>query len=220
VASPPTPDDRAPRILHLDDVERIAVAGVEFRPVRRTLGVTAFGINAFSGDAGQRVIEEHDETGAGAGSHEELYLVTAGAAAFELDGREVEVGPGGMVFIPDLATRRGAVATADGTTVVVLGGRSGAALPASPFEHWFVAEPAYAAGRYREAEAIVRAGLAEHPGHPTMQYQLACYVALDGRPDEALALLQAALDGDPSLARYARTDADLASLRGLADWPL
>jgi hypothetical protein len=163
---------------------------------------------------------EHDETGAGAGGHAELYLVTAGAATFELDGREVEVGTGGMVFIPDLATRRGAVATADGTTVVVLGGRAGAALPASPFEHWFVAEPAYAAGRYREAEAIVRAGLEEHPGHPTMQYQLACYVALDGRPDEALALLQAALDGDPSLARYARTDDDLASLRELADWPL
>jgi hypothetical protein len=45
-------------------------------------------------------------------------------------------------------------------------------------------------------------------------------VALDGRPDEALAYLQAALDGDPSLAAYARDDADLASLRGLPDWPL
>jgi quercetin dioxygenase-like cupin family protein len=207
-------------VLHLDDVEQIAVAGVEFRPVRRTLGVTAFGINAFTGDAGQRVIEEHDETGAGAGGHEELYLVVAGAATFELDGRPVEVARGGMVFVPDVATRRGAVATADGTTVVVLGGRAGAALPASPFEHWFVAEPAYAAGRYREAEALVQAGLAEHPGHPTMHYQLACYVALDGRPDEALAHLRAALDGNPALAAHARDDADLASLRDRPDWPL
>jgi len=219
MAHPPA-GDGAPRILHLDDVERIAVAGVEFRPVRRSLGVTAFGINAFTGDAGEPVIEEHDETGAGAGGHEELYLVVAGAATFELDGETVEVPVGGMVFLPDVATRRGAIASVDGTTVVVLGGRPGAALPASPFEHWFVAEPAYAAGRYREAEAIVKAGLEQYPGHPTMQYQLACYVALDGRPDEALAYLQAALDGDTSLAAYARDDADLASLRGLPDWPL
>jgi tetratricopeptide (TPR) repeat protein len=83
-----------------------------------------------------------------------------------------------------------------------------------------VAEPAYAAGRYREAEAIVKAGLVEHPGHPTMQYQLACYAALNGRSEEALAYLQAALDGDPALAAYARDDADLVSLRGLPDWPL
>src|SRR6476646_380079 len=118
MAHPPA-GDGAPRILHLDDVEQIAVAGVEFRPVRRTLGVTAFGINAFTGDAGQRVIEEHDETGAGAGGHEERYRVVAGAATFELDGRPVEVARGGMVFVPYVATRRGAVATADGTTVVV-----------------------------------------------------------------------------------------------------
>jgi len=43
--------DGAQRILRLDDVERIAVAGVEFRPMRRSLGVTAFGITAFTGDA-------------------------------------------------------------------------------------------------------------------------------------------------------------------------
>ena len=109
MAHPPA-GDGAPRILHLDDVERIAVAGVEFRPVRRSLGVTAFGINAFTGDAGEPVIEEHDETGAGAGGHEELYLVVAGAATFELDGETVEVPVGGMVFLPDVATRRGAIA--------------------------------------------------------------------------------------------------------------
>src|SRR6476646_10943874 len=119
MAHPPA-GDGAPRILHLDDVERIAVAGVEFRPVRRTLGVTAFGINAFTGDAGERVIEEHDETGAGAGGHEEPYLVVAGAATFELDGRQVDAPAGSLVFVQDRATRRGAMATAPGTTVVVI----------------------------------------------------------------------------------------------------
>ncbi len=75
-------------MVHVDQLDDIAVAGVHFRPVRRALGITAFGINGYTADAGERVIEEHDETGAGAGVHEELYLVIAGAATFELDGRE------------------------------------------------------------------------------------------------------------------------------------
>ena len=210
---------REPLVVHLDQLADIAVAGVHFRPVRRALGITAFGINAYSADAGERVIEEHDETGAGAGGHEELYLVVAGGARFELDGREVDAPAGSLVFVPDRATRRGAVATAPATTVVVIGGRSGAGLPTSPFEYWFAAEPAYAAGRYEEAERIVLAGLEEHPGHPVMHYQLACYTALDGRLDTAMEHLQIALRGDPSIMRWARGDADLDALRDRPDWP-
>jgi tetratricopeptide (TPR) repeat protein len=210
---------REPRVLHLDQLDDIAVAGVRFRPVRRALGITAFGINAYTADAGQRVIEEHDETGAGAGGHEELYLVVAGGATFELAGRKVEATAGSLVFVPDPATRRGAVATADGTTIIVIGGRPGAGLPTSPFEHWFAAEPAVAAGRYAEAEQIVLAGLDEHPGHPDMHYQLACYTALDGRLDEAMEHLRVALETDPSLAKWARGDDDLAALRDRPDWP-
>ena len=146
-------------MVHVGQLERIAVAGVHFRPVRRALGITAFGINGYTADAGERVIEEHDETGSGAGVHEELYLVIAGAATFELDGRAATLPTGTLVFVPDPKTRRGAIASEDGTTVVVIGGRPGAALPTSPFEHWFAAEPAYAAGRYAEAEPIVLAGL-------------------------------------------------------------
>ena len=103
------------------------MAGVHFRPVRRALGITAFGINGYTADAGERVIEEHDETGSGAGVHEELYLVIAGAATFELDGRETTAPAGTLVFVPDPKTRRGAIASEAGTTVVVIGGRPGAA---------------------------------------------------------------------------------------------
>ena len=101
----------------------------------------------------------------------------------------------------------------------MIGGRPGAGLPTSPFEHWFAAEPAYAAGRYAEAEAIVLAGLDEHPGHPAMHYQLACYTALDGRLDEAMRHLRIALEADASLMRFAGGDADLAALRDRPDWP-
>ncbi len=218
-----TPSDqpvaRDPQVMHVDQFEDIAVAGVHFRPVRRTLGITAFGINGYTADAGERVIEDHDETGAGAGVHEELYLVVAGAATFQLDGRDVEASAGTLVFVPDPKSRRGAIAAVDGTTVVVVGGRPGAGLPTSPYEHWFAAEPAKSEGRYADAEQIVLAGLEEHPGHPTMHYQLACYTALDGRLDEAAEHLRVALEGNPKIIEWARTDEDLAALHDRPDWP-
>ena len=218
--TPPDPSAaREPQVVHVSQLEDIAVAGVHFRPVRRALGITAFGINGYTADAGERVIEEHDETGSGAGVHEELYLVIAGAAPFELDGRETTAPTGTLVFVPDPKTRRGAIASEDGTTVVVIGGRPGAALPTSPYEHWFAAEPAYAAGRYAEAEQIVLAGLEEHPGNPTMHYQLACYTALDGRLDEAAEHLRLALSGDPTLRKWIAQDTDLDALRDRPDWP-
>src|SRR4029453_8602058 len=42
-----------------------------WRPVRRTRGVEAFGVNAYTaGNAGDEIVEEQDETGDGAGKHE------------------------------------------------------------------------------------------------------------------------------------------------------
>ena len=54
-----------------------------WRPVRRRLGITAFGINAYTGEPGENVVEKHDEERLG---HEELYVVVSGRARFELDG--------------------------------------------------------------------------------------------------------------------------------------
>ncbi len=107
----------------------------------------------------------------------------------------------------------------------MIGGRPGAGLPTSPFEHWFAAEPAYAAGRYAEAERIVLAGLEEHPGHPTMHYQLACYTALDGRLDEAAEHLRAGARGRPVAGKWiaqrrrSRRAARPARLAGLRRGP-
>ena len=52
-----------------------------------------------------------------------------------------------------------------------------------------------------------------------MHYQLACYTALDGRLDEAMEHLQAALAGDPSLRKWIATDTDLDALRDRPGWP-
>jgi len=51
------------KTLRLDDVAGVPVFGtLVWKPVRQTLGVTAFGINAYSAaNAGDEVVEEHDE---------------------------------------------------------------------------------------------------------------------------------------------------------------
>ena len=65
-------------MLHIDDAERIPGHGFDWRPLRKALGTTAFGINAYTADAGGEVIETHDELSQGAAGHEELYVVIAG----------------------------------------------------------------------------------------------------------------------------------------------
>ena len=121
-----------------------------WRPIRRPLGISGFAVNAYSAEAGEPVIEPHDETSAGAGAHQERYLVASGAAAFTIDGETVDASLGTLVAIEPGVTRE-AVATQDGTTIVVIGGRPGAALPPSPFEYWYSALPSERAGELEQA---------------------------------------------------------------------
>ena len=85
------------RILRLDEIEGIPVMGtLLWKPLRRTLGITAFGINAYTAaNAGDEVVERHDETTLG---HEEVYAVVAGRAVFTVDGEEVDAPAGTFVF--------------------------------------------------------------------------------------------------------------------------
>ncbi|MBA2513909.1 MAG: hypothetical protein H0V26_06230 [Solirubrobacterales bacterium] len=81
------------RVAHLDDLDRIPVdGGQEFSltwlPVRRSLGIRAFGTNAFVAEsAGDHVVEPHTELGA---EHEELYFVARGRATFTLGEETVD----------------------------------------------------------------------------------------------------------------------------------
>jgi hypothetical protein len=203
----------AVRVAHLDELDRIEAAGVVYMPIRRRLGVRAFGINAYTAaNAGDQVIERHNETGAGAGAHEELYLVISGRAEFTVSGEAVDAPAGTLVFVPDLASERAAVAREPDTTVLVIGAPAAAPLPSSPFEYWFAAEPAYRSGDYDGAVAIASEGLREWPGHPVINYQLACYHALAGRPAEALDHLATAVAGEPRTAGWAADDADFDSI--------
>jgi len=200
--------------VHLDELDRarLAEAG-SWRPIRRHLGLTGVGANAYTADAaGDPLIEPHDELSPGAGRHEELYVVLTGAATFTVSGETFEAPAGTFVRI-DVGDRREAVAAAPATTVLVVGGAPGAALPPSPFEFWYAAQPAYDAGDYAQAIEIASAGLEHHPRHGSLHYQLACYHALAGATGSAREHLEIAFAEDPRTRAWAAEDPDLASVR-------
>jgi hypothetical protein len=195
------------KTLRLDDVEGIRVFGtLVWKPVRRTLGVTAFGINAYvAANAGDEVVEEHTEEQLG---HEEIYVVLRGHATFTVDGEEVDAPAGTFVYLDDVTQRRHAIAREPGTTVLAIGGVPGTH-EISPWELVFPALPALNAGDYDGARRILEEGLAVRD-HPALHYNLACVEARAGNRERALEeLAQAA----PHHLARARDDEDLASLR-------
>lgn len=202
------------KVVRIQEIEPIPVVGgeLQWRPLRRTLGIEAFGINAYTANAGGLVVEEHDETGAGAGHHEELYLVITGHATFTVDGEEIDAPVGTCVFLDDPKERRGARAVEDGTTVLAIGGERGAAFKVSPWEFAFAGVPAQEAKRYDEAKALLHEGLELHPGNASLLYNLACAEALSGEQDAALEHLAEAV-ANPRFRKFAEEDPDFDSLR-------
>ncbi len=204
--------------VRLDEIEPIPVAGgLLWRPLRRTLGVEAFGINAYvAPTAGDDVVERHSEARL---QHEEAYIVLSGRATFTLDEETLDAPAGTVVFVRDPAVQRHAKAEEPGTTVLAVGGKPGEAYAPSAWEVYFYAERHRAGERWDLAIAELERGLADYPGHPGVLYSLACYEALDGRKDAALAHLQRAAEIDPSVAGWAADDTDLDSIRDLPGFP-
>jgi tetratricopeptide (TPR) repeat protein len=206
-------------VARIDELDEIPVGhtGLLWRPIRRRFGIEAFGINAYTcRDAGDEVVEAHDELGAGAGHHEELYVVVRGHATFTLDGEEIDAPVGTLVFAKDPAVKRSAVAREAGTTVLAIGGETGAYTP-SPWEHYFAAIPLVQRGDYAGAVALCEQGLELHPGNGPLLYNLACYRSLAGDLDGALSTLRQALAAEPQARVWARTDPDFAALRERPD---
>jgi hypothetical protein len=203
----------APRITRLEDIDPIDAGGVGYRLVRRALGVRAFGVNAFTADAGVQLIEDHVETGAGSGGHEELYVVLAGHARFVIDDAEHDAPAGTFVFVPDPASRRSATAVADGTAAMVVGGRPGEPYSVSPWEPTFAAKGIADRGDLAAAVELMDEVRAEHPGNASVLYNAACFEAIAGRREAALEHLRAAAELDPKVLDWARADEDLDPIR-------
>jgi quercetin dioxygenase-like cupin family protein len=198
------------KVLRLDEIEGVPVFGtLVWKPVRKPLGVTAFGINAYTAAAeGDEVVEDHTEEPSG---HEELYLVVHGHATFTVDGEEVDAPAGTIVFLDDPKQRRHAVAKEAETTVVAVGGKPGAH-EISAWEYIFPSLPARKAGDWSTARTILEQALAE-ADLPAIHYHLACVEARDGNSERALEELRVAVERRPTLLEPAQTDEDLASIR-------
>jgi hypothetical protein len=205
--------------IRLDDIESIPVsgAGVNWRPVRRTLDIAALGMNAYVAKAaGEQVVEEHTEANL---QHEEAYVVLTGHATFTLDGEALDAPAGTIVFVRDPNVRRSAVAEEAGTSVLAVGGRAGEAYVPSPWEWYFYAERFRPAADWEAGVAFLREGTDRYPDHAGMLYSLACYEALAGRHDDAVVHLQRAVELEPRTLEWAAKDDDLTSLRSDPRFP-
>jgi tetratricopeptide (TPR) repeat protein len=190
--------------------------GPGFVPLRVLLGIEAFGVTAWTAGAGEQLVSEHREDGDD--GQEELYLVLAGAADFNVDGEALALAPGGCVAVaPGIA--RSAVATADPTTLIIVGGTRGRAYQADGWEHGIGAVGHYREGDYAAAADAYQAALEKHPRSGIMLYNLACCEALLDRRQPALDHLRRSLAIRPGLLAYAQSDSDLDAIRDDPQFP-
>ncbi len=198
-------------VAHLDEIEEFADAGCLYRPIRHHLGITAFGVTAWTARAaGDRVINEHDEGDPTA--DQELFLVLRGDAMFELDGDRVDAPAGTLLFAPP-RTNRTAVAKEAGTIIIALEGTPGKAYEARGWELWAPLAPLYQAGEYAEVADRLHATVAAAPQYPMLFFNLACCESLCGRTSEALDHLRHAIAMSEEFRAAAKDDSDLDPIR-------
>ncbi|MDQ3865464.1 MAG: hypothetical protein M3304_01360, partial [Actinomycetota bacterium] len=181
---------------HVDELDSVPVTEtLRWRPVRRRFGIRAFGVNAYTAaDTGDEIVEDHTEA---TYRHEELYFVARGHATFTVAGDEIDAPAGTFVFIRDPEVRRHAVAREAGSTVLAVGGRPGEPFRESGWEYTLMARQHAAAGDPGRAVDVMRDGLERYADDAAFLYNLACFEALAGHRDEALAHIRRAADLAP-----------------------
>jgi tetratricopeptide (TPR) repeat protein len=195
--------------------EAVRIADLErpdgWSPIRQALGVQSFGINAWTAhEAGANIIPEHDERPS---QHEELYLVTAGHAVFDVEGERIDAPAGTIVFVREPAATRAAVAEAPDTTVVSVGGEPGRAFTPQSWEMYRDVIARFDDGRFADAKQMLLDALDRYEDRSSVLYNLACAEAQLGELDHAIGHLGEALNRRPALAEGAAADDDLAALR-------
>jgi hypothetical protein len=198
-------------VAHLDEIDEMDDGRCPWRPVRHHFGITAFGVNAWTArDAGDRIINEHDESEPY--SNEELYLVLRGRAVFELDGDRV-VAPAGTLVFARPGVKRTAVAEEPETTIIALGGTPGKAYEPDGWELWAPLNALYQAGEYAEAADRGRVLVEAHPQYAGLPYNLACCESLAGRTTDAVDHLRRAINMSERFRAYAKDDSDFDPIR-------
>jgi hypothetical protein len=182
--------------------------------LRKDLDVGAFGVNAvFQRKAGETLVGQHHEAGPGGDRHEELYVVVQGSATFTVDGEDVEAPQGTAIFVRDPELMRGAVAAADDTIVLAVGGPRDHAYRITPAASQEGFWEAYLAGDYAAALEATKRGLETYPGNAHLLYNVACMEALLGNGDVALTTLAESVAQWEPYKEQARKDDDFVSLR-------
>ncbi|HUZ15523.1 MAG TPA: hypothetical protein VMU72_05015 [Gaiellaceae bacterium] len=182
--------------------------------LRRDLDIGAFGVNAaFQRKAGERLVGEHDEAGPGSDRQEELYVIVQGGATFTIDGEDVDAPQGTAIFVRNPDAKRSAVATADDTIVLAVGGRRGEAYRLGPMQSADGFFDKYNAKDYAGALEAARRGLEAYPGNALLLYNVACMSALLGDRETALTALAESVTKWEPYKELARDDDDFTSLR-------
>jgi hypothetical protein len=199
-------------VTTLDELATQPVPGqARWHTIRRTLGISSFGVNAWTAtEDGGPIIGEHDE--ASGVAHEELYVVLTGRATFTVDGEEIDAPAGTLVHVADPSVKRAAVGAAD-TTVLVVGAKPGEAFTPSAWERSAEALRFWPTEEWDKAIEVLEGHLADTPDHAGTYYNLACAHARAGRPEVALEHARKAIELQEIFAEYATTDDDLVSIR-------
>jgi len=198
-------------VAQLEEIDEQDDGRCPWRPVRHHFGITGFGVNAWTArEAGDRIINEHDESEPDA--NEELYLVLRGRAAFELDGDRV-VAPAGTLVFARPGVNRTAVAEEPETTIIALGGTPGKAFEPDGWELWAPLNALYKTGEYAEAADRGRVLVEAHPQYAGLFYNLACCESLAGRTTDAVDHLRRAITMSKRFRAYAQGDSDLDAIR-------
>ena len=189
--------------------------GQRWTPVRRRLGIGAFGVNHYSAAAvGDVLVEEHVESP----GQEELYVVLDGRALFTVDEERVEVAAGTAIFVPDPQSRRGATAVEAPASVVAVGGWTDKPYHALAWEPIYLATDAIDKGDWHAAAETLEREAGPFREHPFVAFRLACCLAQLGETERAYAELKVAVSGNAALAERARESPLLAELDGLEAW--
>jgi hypothetical protein len=210
--------DRAFRMLSIFDEDTVPVVegGLQWVPLRRRLGIGAFGTNAYrAARRGDLVVEDHVESP----GQEELYVVVRGRAEFTIGDESVKAAAGAAVFLPDPEVQRGAVALDDETVVLAVGGWRDRPYHSLPWEPIFLADDLMRRGEWATAAETLEREAGDHRDSPFVRFRIACCSARMGEDEAALEELRRAVKERPELLQRAEQEESFASLRQHPGWP-
>jgi mannose-6-phosphate isomerase-like protein (cupin superfamily) len=101
-----------------------------WKSIRHHFGITAFGINGVTKDAGNVLVPEHNESESG---QQEVFIVVEGSAVATLDGEQVEMSAGQIAAVEPGSTRK-FESTSSPTTMVIVGAPVGKAYEVGAWE--------------------------------------------------------------------------------------